>query len=238
MILDGGQVRFQALICGMPGAGKTTLMRALARRAIVEDGATVIAHDPMGEWSREWAGRITTVTARTDGAIGRVGASRAGVPTVDAIIDNARRGRLPRAIAADGDSTVAAGLAESLGTMLNTATKVTRPFFLLFDEAALLSDTGASYQSQEDRRLTAIRRHRGVAIAWNVQAPTMLPIQYWQLATDVYTYTLASRRDVQTLERRCGLDDGVLSCVLTLPRYHVLRIRRGVGVVPLWWSPS
>lgn len=222
MIVDGGQVRFQALICGMPGAGKTTLMRALARRAIVEDGATVIAHDPMGEWRRAWGGGVASV--RTD-------------KEARAIRDGVRGGRLPRVISVEADSTVAADLAAELGATLNTADRVTRPLLLMFDEGALVSGSGASYQSDADRRLTAIRRHRGVGIAWNVQAPTMLPVQYWQLATDVYTYALASQRDVQTLERRCGLDDGALAFVRRLERYRVVRIRRGVGIVPLWWKP-
>ena len=227
MIVDkDGQVRYQALVCGMPGAGKSVLMRAIAKRAIVEDRATVIAHDPEGEWARRWPSSTH--------AIAGAAVVRSARAAHDVIAVAIRTGRLPAAISVQSSSSDAAELAAELGARLNKPERLTRPLLLCFDEGAYLDTASATHQGDEDRKLTAIRRHRGLAVAWNVQSPATLPEPYWRLATDVYCYQVPGFDDVRTLERRIGMDRGALEYVRHLERYRVVRLQRGRGAVPLW----
>ena len=125
-------------------------------------------------------------------------------------------------------------LAAELGGRLNKPERLTRPLLLCFDEGAYLDSASATHQGDDDRKLTAIRRHRGLAVAWNVQSPATLPEPYWRLATDVYCYQVPGFDDVRTLERRIGMDRGALEYVRHLERYRVVRLQRGRGAVPLW----
>ena len=142
---------------------------------------------------------------------------------------------LGRVIACRLEASEVAAFVMTLGKMVNTAERVTVPILVLFDEGAYLDDSSSTHQGDGDKKLTAVRRHRGIAVGWNVQSPATLPVPFWRLATDVYIVSaLPSYEDARAAEKHCGLDRGALEFARRLERYQIVRIHRWRGIVPLW----
>lgn len=202
-------VDFQALIIGPPKVGKSTLQRAIAARWAAA-GAHVLAHDPCRDWQSKGAQVVRSAHAYELAL---------------------RAGQVPSVASCQFPWGELCSLVGRLGDALNSESRVQFPLFVAVDEGSLLGTSGATWQGADDSQLTAMRRHRGLALCWNVQRPTMLTEAFYGLCTDVYAFRVVSPRQISVLEERCGVRPGSLSFLAALPNYRYVHMRIGEGIV-------
>jgi hypothetical protein len=207
-------VNYQGIVIGPPLHGKSTCLREIAAssmQAVAE--ARLFAHDPTGDWERTWGMPSYKSAAAWKAAL------------------LASEGKLSRFAAFTCGSDELVALVTSIGERVNTAAWARFPMALVFDEGSMVEGSGQSYQGKADQRLSAMRRHLGVALAYNVQRVTMLTEAFYSQATDVFCFRLTSGNEVRKLEERCGLVEGSAAGLLTLPPFKYLHIQPGRGIV-------
>lgn len=207
-------VNYQGIIIGGPGVGKSTLQRSIANERVVKKRrGWGFFHDLTGDWARVWklpvwesADAWRAEFARTKGAMPRLGSFACGSEELTALVTE-------------------------LGKRFNDAANVRFAMSLFYDEGALVDGSGSTHQGKSDMRVSAMRRHLGVELAFNIQRVTMLTEAFYTTSTDIYCCRLTSDSDVAKLEERCGLREGAARRLLTLPPHRYIHIRPGRGIV-------
>ncbi len=204
---------FSAMVVGLPGFGKTSVMTSLARRHLETTNGIVLAHDPMGQFGAHGCALFA------DAAAWRAAAS-SGKP-------------MPRGAALmSPDADDVTQLAMDLGERLNTANRVTTPILVAYDEATMRGASGSTFCSPLDNRALSMRRHHGIGMIFNLQLPTQLTARFWNMSTDAYVFAQTAKRAKQ-LDELLFLDEGVLARagVCQLPKFSYLHVRVGTGIV-------
>lgn len=195
------------IIVGGAGSGKTTLARQLVVGHLrAHPQAIALAHDPVGQYARRPFASADELRA--------------------AILAAARdKTTLPRLLSVGGSSEDMTRLAMELGRHANRADRVKRPILAVYDEASLLSGSGATHMGRSDQEALAIRRHLGVGSLYLLQRPQQLPEPFWMMATEARVFAGPSTT-ARKLEELFLLERGDLSSVMSLRRFHHLRVSR------------
>ena len=211
------QWNYSAVVVGMPGVGKTTLQGSLIRRHLTTTAGIVLAHDPMGQFTRDGCRFYKDASAY------RAAAAAAG-----------REGKkLPRGASIGGlNSDAVTELACELGAKMNTAERVTCPILVPFDEGSLREGSGSTYVSDLDNRILSTRRHLGVGLVLNVQECKQLMARWYQMSTDLYLFK-QTRDRARLLDGYAQFEQGSLESwgVTTLEEHRYLHVRPGKGLV-------
>lgn len=207
---------FSAMIVGLPGQGKTTLVTQLIGRHLETTRGIVLAHDPVQQFTR----------------IGCRWYKDAHAWRLEAAAAAAKQQPMPRGAAIGGNAEDVVRLALELGEKLNTADAVAVPILVPFDEASLRDGSGSTYASKEDTELLSLRRHRGVAPIFNLQEIKQLTARFYRMSTDVYLFRQTSDRALE-LDSLLFLERGTLEAagVTQLEQHHYVHVQVGVGVV-------
>lgn len=209
------EVDFQAVACGPPRAGKSTLARALVARWLSErPSGLVLAHDPMRQFR----------------AVGSVAAPDAAHARRELAAAAKARRPAPRAWSCAGSAPAVLALALELGRRHNTAGAPRLPLFVVVDESSLLSSSGSSWIAQADQEALATRRHLGLGLLFLTQRRTMLTGAFYSGCTDLYLFAQQAR-DAAAWEEVGHLPRGTLAGLPDLPRYSYVHVRPGDGVV-------
>lgn len=212
-----GRWNFNAIIVGLPGDGKTTVVMHYIRRHLLETPGIVIAHDPLAQFTRIGCVHYPSVGAYRAAS---AKAAKAKAP-------------MPRGASIGGDDADAiTELALGLGEKLNTADRVRVPILVPFDEGSMRDGSGSTWMGKLDRRFIVLRRHRGVGGIFNVQETAMLTAAFYRMSTDVILFQLPSDRAAK-LDVKLYLEKGTLvrAGVTRLPPHKYIRVRPRVGVV-------
>jgi GTPase SAR1 family protein len=209
-------VNYQAIICGPPGCGKTTLAKSLVRRHLDETRGIVLAFDPMHQLTRDGCEYYA------DAAAWRARQSEAGATGKPA----------SRGASIGGDAADVTALAMELGKRMNTATDVRLPILVPYDEGSLLGSSGTTYVGDLDNKLQATRRHLGVSPVYNLQQPSQLTERFWTMSTDAFLFRQTSDRARQ-LEQYLLLERNELvrAGITRLPAHYFIHVRVGQGIV-------
>lgn len=209
---------FMALIIGPPEYGKTSILRALARRHLQEhEKGIVLLHDPVGQFFKD-----ACVWYRDANAY------RAAVRAA-----HEKKLPMPRGASIGGSDVELIRLAIEMGKRAgNTQWNVRLPIFVGFDETAMKQGSGATYVGDDDGELMTARRHYGIGIAINAQDGGMLMKRWLTLATDLYLM-VQTEEDVLRIEKKFKLAKGSLvrSGATRLAMHNFLHVRHVVGVV-------
>jgi hypothetical protein len=212
------EFNYCAIVVGLPGYGKSTLMQSLIRRHLLErTNGIVLAHDPEGQFTSSGC------YFYPDAATYRRKALKA----------QAGGTGIPRGASIGGNSDDVVTLAMEIGDRANRATSVERPILLCFDEASLRDGSGSTWTGKADNELLSIRRHRGIGPVFNLQEAKQLSARFFRGTTDVYLFRQTLERS-QELDGLCFLDKGTLhrAGVTDLEKFRYLHVRIGDGVVP------
>lgn len=212
-----GRWNLTVIIVGLPGDGKTTVVKRIIANHLRTTPGIVLAHDPLAQFTSVGCRHYASVAAYRAAA---AAAARDKAP-------------MPRGAAIGGDtSDDVTELAMELGERLNTADRVRVPILVPYDEGSLREGSGSTWMGKVDRRFLALRRHRGVGPVFNVQDVAMLTQGFYRMATDVVLFQLPSDR-ARDLDEKLYLERGTLerAGVTRLPHHYYLRVRPRVGVV-------
>jgi energy-coupling factor transporter ATP-binding protein EcfA2 len=209
-------MNFQAIICGPPGCGKTTLAKTLVARHLTETRGIVLAFDPMNQFTSAGCEYYADANAwraknAAAGAEGR---------------------EVPRGASIGGNAEDVTRLAMELGKRNNRANDVRLPILIPYDEGSLLGSSGTTYVGELDNQLQATRRHIGVSPIYNLQQPSQLTERFWTMSTDVFLFRQTTDRARQ-LEQYVLLERGELARagITRLPAHHYIHVRVGYGIV-------
>jgi len=214
-----GGWNFCAYIIGPPEYGKTTIAKALVQRHLADPDGVVFVHDPVAQFSEQGCAYYANADAWRDAARA---AAAAEPPTP-----------LPRGSSLGGDAEQVTALAMELGRKVgNRENAVRRKFLVVYDEASLRTDSGATYMGKMDNEVLATRRHLGVGLVNNLQDPTQLMSRWLRMGTDFYLFVQTSRY-AAVLDEALYLEKGTLekAGVTRLGQYQYLHVRMRVGVV-------
>lgn len=199
------------IICGQRGSGKTTLARALVRRAL-EEGRWVFMHDTL----RQYAGLCESYesVAAWQKVAGEAAAANRPMP----------RGA---SIATDQPFDLV-DLADQIGRRFNSAGSARFPMTLGFDEAALLAQ--GTHIDQRLNRLMSLARHRQIELIMNCQRRAQLSMPFWDLTTDAYLFRQPTGTSAD-LEVPLCVDKGALAGLEQLEDHQYAHVVQGRGAV-------
>lgn len=214
------------IIVGPPGAGKTVLASRLVRRHLEHPDGVVFVHDPVGQFARHGCHVYNDVAAWR--------AAAAKCSSKDGP-------KLPRGAALGGSDEEITRLVLDLGKKCNSVDRIAVRFMLVYDEGSLRTSSGATYMGATDNEVLAVRRHRGIALVYNLQDPGQLTERFFRMATDVWLFRQTTTNAAK-LEKLLILEPGELvrAGITRLPpptakggavTLHYLHVRVGQGII-------
>jgi hypothetical protein len=191
---------------GPPKCGKTTIQRELVKAHLVKyaDGIALV-HDVNHQF-RDLCRMYATVpqwrAAREKAAL-----AKQPFPRGAAFTDF-------------GEASAVAALAMELGSTHNSATDVQLPIYLGYDESAMMEDSGSTFIGSLDLQVAVMRRHRGIAPAYNTQRQSALMQAFFDAATDVYVFRQSSDDAIRAIEKKLGQNKGSLQQLASFDNFR------------------
>jgi hypothetical protein len=187
-------VNIQAHIIGPRGVGKTTIARSLVKEHVTEGGWAFI-HDPMRQFTDMARTYDSPMAWKRE-------------------VANAATRKLPlhRAARFTCKSAELVKLCVELGERHNRAKNIRFPMMLVVDEGSKHSSSGQTHMSREDNEALSTIRHLGVATVFNQQRLNQFPMQFYEMASDLYLFRLSAKR-LDELEEALAIPPGSLDGV-------------------------
>ncbi len=184
-------------IIGPRGTGKTTIARGLVVEH-VRGGGWAFVHDPMRQF-------MDLARSYESPAAWKAEAARAAKA----------KQPMHRAARFTCESGDVVKLCVELGDRHNRAKSIRLPMMLVIDETAMHSTSGPSWMSKEDNALLSTARHKGIVLVFVQQRVSQFPIQFYEMASDVYLFRSPARK-LEELEEALAIAPGSLAQVPTL----------------------
>lgn len=198
---------------GPPKCGKTTIQRELVKAHLVKYGEGIaLVHDvnhQFGDLCRTYKTVAEWRAAREQAATARQPFARGA------------------AFTEFGEANAVASLAMELGTKHNSANNVTMPIYLAYDESATMEGSGSTFIGQLDLQVAVMRRHRGIAPAYNTQRQAALMQAFFDAATDVFVFRQQSDDAIRSIEKKLGATKGSLQQLARFDNFRYVHWQAG-----------